>query len=115
MLLEFSVKNFRSFRGESRLSMVAYSPDRTLAPTNLLSTGAKRTPEAVSVAVIYGANASGKSNLTRAMQLMRGLVAESNILQPNQPLNLQPFLLDPKTASEPVSMEISFMMGGSRY
>lgn len=115
MLLEFSVKNFRSFRSEARLSMVAYSPDRTLASVNLIPTGVKRTPEAVSVAAIYGANASGKSNLTRAMQLMRGLVAESNVLQPNQPLNLQPFMLDPETVGEPVSMEISFMMGGSRY
>ena len=114
MLLEFKVKNFRSFRDETKLSMVA-SSDKAHADTNLASTGLKSLPQAVRVAAIYGANASGKSNLIRAMQLMRGIVQQSANLQPNQPFNIQPFMLNPASRDEPTEFEVTFVRAGVRY
>ena len=78
MFLEFKTKNFRSFRDECTLSMVA-SSDKTLAQTNLLQTDIKGLPSVVRVAVIYGANASGKSNVVRAIQVMREIVMDRQI------------------------------------
>ena len=114
MLLEFVVKNFRSLRDETALSLVA-SADKSLLDTNAVKTGVSGLPYALRVAAVYGANASGKSNLVRAIQLMRGIVQQSANLQPDQPLNIQPFKLDPQTAGEPTVFEITFLREGVRY
>ncbi len=114
MLLEFRVKNFRSLRDECTLSLVA-SNDNTLAATNIIETGVKSLPGVVRTAAIYGANASGKSNLVRAMQLMRGVVVESASLQLGQTFTVQPFKLDPTSATEPTELEVTFLLKGVRY
>lgn len=113
MLLEFRVRNFRSFGQESVLSLVA-SSDKDLAETNIADTGISTLPRAVRTAVVYGANASGKSNLLRAMQLMRGVVLESVVLKPEQLFNVQPFRLDPKLKDEPTLFEMTFVLDGVR-
>ena len=85
MLIEFRVKNFRSLRDEQTLSLVA-STDKTLLGTHAIDTGLKAVPHLLKGAVVYGANASGKSNLIKALQYMRGVVLESAALQPGQTL-----------------------------
>jgi len=108
------VKNFRSFRDEAVLNLVA-STDKTNALTNLIETNNRSVPRLVRAAGIYGANASGKSNLVRALQLLRGIVAESATLQPTQELNVQPFRLDPSTEHKPTEYEVTFLREGIRY
>jgi uncharacterized protein len=116
MLLEFRVSNFRSIRDELVFSMVASSGDKTFAATHLASTGIKGLPSVVRSAVIYGANASGKSTLLLALQYMRTVVAESaTVIQPNQSYNLPPFKLDDSKLAEPTSFVLSFLMHGVRY
>lgn len=73
MLVEFRIKNFRSLRDEQVLSLVA-SADKTMLDTHALDTGLKAVPHLLKSAVVYGANASGKSNLIKALQYMRGVV-----------------------------------------
>lgn len=114
MLLEFRIKNFRSFKNETILSLVA-SSDRTLKETNVTPTGIRPLPGVVNTAGIYGANASGKSNLVRAMQLLRGIVADSATLKPEQTFNVQPFRLDSVSKNEPCEFEISFITKSVRY
>jgi hypothetical protein len=114
MLLEFRVRNFRSFRDESALSLVA-SKDRSLRETNVVATGITAIPEAVRSGVIYGANAGGKSNLMRALQLMRGIVVESAALHPSQQFNVQPFRLDENSLKEPTLFEATIAIDGVRY
>jgi uncharacterized protein len=116
MLLEFRVSNFRSIRDELVFSMVAASGDKTFADTHLAPTGLKGLPNVVRSAVVYGANASGKSTLLMAMQYMRMVVAESaTAMQPNQNYNLQPFKLDTAKLGTPTSFVLSFLMQGVRY
>ena len=69
MLVEFRVKNFRSFKDEQVLSLVA-TKDNGLE-SNKIFTLRKDIPFLLRSAVIYGANASGKSNLLKAMASMR--------------------------------------------
>ncbi|WP_300171754.1 ATP/GTP-binding protein [uncultured Nitrosomonas sp.] len=115
MLVEFRVKNFRSLRDEQVLSLVA-SKDKTLQDTNTLATGISAAPLLLRSAVIYGANASGKSNLIKALQYMRGVVADSaTVIQPGQIFAVQPFRLDAESASEPSEFEITFLLDGVRY
>lgn len=114
MLLEFRVRNYRSFKCENALTLVA-SRDSSLAETNTIETRMPSVPRALRSAVIYGANASGKSNLVRALQLMRGVVLESAALQPNQLFHVQPFRLDEQSSREPTLFEVTIMIGGVRY
>ena len=115
MLVEFRVKNFRSLRDEQVLSLVA-SKDKTLRDTHTQTTGICAVPTLVRSAVIYGANASGKSNLIKALQYMRGVVTESaTAIQPGQAFAVQPFLLDANAASQPSEFEITFLLDGVRY
>ncbi|MDR0779125.1 MAG: ATP-binding protein [Pseudomonadales bacterium] len=114
MLIEFRVKNFRSLRDEQVLSLVA-SQDKTLADANTVPTGLKATPALLKSAVIYGANASGKSNLIHALQYMRGVVMESAALPPNQTFVVQPFRLDDESGSQSTEFEITFILEGVRH
>lgn len=115
MLVEFRVKNFRSLRDEQVLSLVA-SIDKTLLDTHAIGTGLKAAPHLLKSAVVYGANASGKSNLIKALQFMRGVVQESAALQPGQTFDrLQPFKLDASSSSQPTEFEVTFILDGVRY
>jgi uncharacterized protein len=115
MLVEFRVKNFRSLRDEQVFSLVA-STDQTLLDTHALGTGLKAAPHVLKSAVVYGANASGKSNLIKALQFMRGVVMESAALQPGQTFDrLHPFKLDAASINLPTTFEITFVVDGVRY
>lgn len=115
MLIEFRVKNFRSLRDEQVLSLVA-SKDKTLQDTHTQATGINAAPILLRSAVVYGANASGKSNLIKALQYMRGVVIESaTVIQPNQSFAVQPFRLDADSASQPSEFEVTFLLDGVRY
>lgn len=115
MLVEFRVKNFRSLRDEQVLTLVA-SKDSSLADTNTVETGLKAAPRLLSSAVVYGANASGKSNLIKALQYMRGVVVESaTVVQPGQTYAVQPFRLDAVSAEEPTEFEVTVILAGVRH
>lgn len=115
MLVGFRIKNFHSLRDEQVFSLVA-SKDKTLQDTNTLTTGISAAPLLLRSAAVYGANASGKSNLIKALQYMRGVVAESaTVIQPGQSFAVQPFRLDAQSANQPSEFEITFLLDGVRY
>ena len=115
MLLEFRVKNYRSIKDEQILSLVA-SADNELADSHLMPTGLKSLDKVVRSSVIYGPNASGKSNLLLALAFMRAVVADSaTVFQPGQQFAVQPFRLDAQTSKEPSEFEITFANDGVRY
>ncbi len=110
MLVEFRVKNFRSFRDEQVLSLVA-SSDATLED-NCVNQDKLRLLKAVG---IYGPNASGKSNLIKAIDLMRDIVLKSANYEPGKKLPVQPFLLDDESSKEPSSFEVTFYHEDTRF
>ena len=115
MLIEFRVGNFRSIRDVQAFSMVA-SSDREHAETHIHKTGLKALPNALRSAVVYGANASGKTTLLAALDYMRAVVAESaTVIQPGQTYNVQKFRLDDSFAEEPTFFEMTFMLVGVRH
>ena len=69
MLLSFSIENFRSFREEETLSMVA--SNRQVDHPEHTADIPDDENRALPVAVIYGANGAGKSNLIRALGFMQ--------------------------------------------
>ncbi len=110
MLVEFRIKNFRSFRDEQVLSLVASND--TVLEGNCASEGKLRLLKAVG---IYGPNASGKSNLIKAIDIMKDIVLNSANYKPGKKLTVQPFLLDDESQKEPSSFEVTFYHGDIRY
>lgn len=115
MLIEFRVRNFRSLRDDQIFSFVAAASDKSLVETNTIQTGIKAAPRLVRSAVIYGANASGKSNVIKALQYMRGVVVESASLQPGQTFNVQPFRMDAVSSNQATAFEATFILDDVRY
>ena len=78
MLIEFKVKNYRSIKDEQVLSMVK-SATKELEITNTFITPEKKKKiSLLRSATIYGANASGKSNLLKAFRSMQNIVLNSD-------------------------------------
>jgi hypothetical protein len=115
MLLDFKVKNFRSLRDEHTLSLVA-AKDKSLQELNTMPSGIKAVPTLLRTVAIYGPNAGGKSNLIKALQYMRAVVAESaSLMQPGQTFSVQPFRFDGASVALPTEFEISFVLDGVRH
>ena len=110
MLVNFTFKNFRSFKNEMTLSMEA-------APIQELSDAVVKScdEELLPVAVMYGANSSGKSNVLKALKAMRDVLLNSVRLNPKDKLDAEPFSLDLTSGDEPTSFEIQFTLNGSRF
>lgn len=115
MLIEFALKNFRSFRGEQRLSLVA-GPGKEMRAENSFHSTARGTPDLLRSTAVYGANAAGKSNLLRGLQQMQSIVLTSATgSQQGEVLPYTPFAFsaDSRTASS--EFEVLFVEEGVRY
>ncbi len=113
MLIQFRVKNFKSFRDEQVLSLVA-SSDSDL-PDNTSSIPSLRKMKLVKSAIMYGANASGKSNLVSALDFVKKFVAKSAEVRPDALVPIRQFQLDEETRTQPSEFEITFVHEGTRY
>ncbi|MGR7976565.1 AAA family ATPase [Bacillus velezensis] len=112
MLVEFTVENFLSFKEPATLSMVA-SSIKELRETN---TYAENNLELLKSAVIYGANASGKSNLFSAMAFMKEFILESSKEnQINEEIAVDYFRLDKSMKDKVSTFEMVFILEGIRY
>lgn len=110
MLLEFSVFNYRSIKEEQVLSLIAENTEAK--PDNVahieLSSGNKIT--ILKSAVVYGANASGKTNLIKAFNACTLFIktSASNIVA-DAIKCYDPFLFDQSTISAPTGFKLLFI------
>ena len=114
MLLRFAVENHRSICERQELSFAASTlRDRA---DGLLPCRAVKSHAVVPAAVIYGANASGKTNLVDAVETMKRLVLWSHIKgTPGGGVSRRTFLLDPDCLERASCFEIDFVLEGVRY
>ncbi|MBN1935443.1 MAG: ATP-binding protein, partial [Anaerolineae bacterium] len=116
MLVEFSVGNYRSFFEPVTLSLQAAklrSIDKTVDANNVFEFGGL---ELLRSAAVYGANASGKSNLVQAMQFMGQLVLQSSKeSQADEPIDVEPFRLNTSALEKPSFFQIIFYLQDCRY
>lgn len=111
MLLQFTVENVLSFRDETVLSLLA-APGVEHAPGQAVEVPGLPRP-VLRVAAIYGANASGKSNLVKAMQRAALLVLLGT--PPGRPISVSPFKLDPEAQGRPSRFEFEIWANGFRW
>lgn len=117
MLIEFSVENFRSFKDKVTLSMVAANTNARDPNINKNNTiVVNNNLKLLSSTAIYGANASGKSNLVQALSFMRHLILTSaKESQTGEQIPVEPFRLSTETENQPSFFEMVFLVNGIQY
>ncbi len=109
MLVEFKVNNFRSIKDTATFSMLTSSKDNG-------NSFEFRNYSLLKSSIIYGANASGKSNLLKAMAFMSRLVLNRyKIMQSTDQLPHDPYRLSTETENESSTFEIVFFVGETKY
>lgn len=111
MIHEFRVSNFLSFKEEQILSFEATS-DKTFE--DIYCVRKKANLRLLKLGMIYGANASGKSNLLKAIDYLRKL-ATKRPEDKTAPINLPQFAFDPGCQEKPTTFCLSFFIGHIRY
>ena len=110
MILQFSIKNYRAFREKAVLSLIASNYDKDTRENENIALNEKFGLRLLKNAVIYGANASGKSKLLDAFGFMRHYVVNSSKEgQKGDLIDVHPFKLNSSTEKEPSEFEIIFI------
>lgn len=110
MLIEFRVENFLSIQDEQVLSMVA-SSDNTFLTSH---TNNDKKLKLLKSSILYGANASGKSNIIEALAIMKKIAISSANGQRGDKLPIIPFLLGNED-NKPTKFEIIFIQNDTKY
>ena len=107
MIIELTVANFRSIREKQTFSLYAESSSRHLA-NNIAFPGEGKFG-VLRTAGVYGANASGKSNLLLAFDALKYMICKSGDLKENDKIPCyQPFRLSESTKNAPIEFEVEF-------
>lgn len=114
MLLRFETGNFLSFAGVQELSLVASKLKGR--EDGLLPIPGAPEFQAVPATLIYGANASGKTNFVRAFTFMRSAILHSHSQgSPDGGVPRKPFALDEEMRMTPSQCEAEFVVDGTRF
>ena len=113
MLIEFSVSNFRSIKEEQTLSMIADSSTRKNDNTFVPIEGNKL--RLLNSAALYGANASGKSNILKALRTLISYIHALDIDVDRKIPYYEPFKLDEARLGQPSIFKLSFILEGIMY
>ena len=110
MILEFSIANFLSFKDKVTFSMLANATNGL--DDNYIISNDRRV---LKTNAIYGANASGKTNLFKILTVVISMLRSSNIVNINAKLPIVPFKFDKNTINKPSEFEIKFIVDDVRY
>ena len=104
MIVNFSIQNFGSIKDKQTLSFEADDSNH-LEDTYVVHTAGKRL---LKLALIYGANASGKTTVLKALDFLRDLVVNPKEKKTDI-LHFDPFLFDVQTPQQPTELSIEFV------
>lgn len=110
MIINFSVQNFGSIKEKQSLSFEA---DRSthLEDAYIVNIGGQRI---LKLALIYGANASGKTTILKALDFLRDIILEPEHKKTNE-LDFNPFLFDTATPKQNSVISIEFFQNNIKY
>lgn len=110
MILNFSIQNFGSIKDKQTLSFEADKSDH-LEEAYVTRCGGRRI---LKLALLYGANASGKTTVLKALDFLRQLVIDPKSKKTDR-LDFEPYLFDPDTPKQPTVLSIEFIRNEVRY
>jgi AAA15 family ATPase/GTPase len=116
MLIQFSIQNYRSFKDKSTLSLIASNYDKDTREVENVVTNKKFGYRLLKSAVIFGANAGGKSKFIEALIFMRRFIlSSSKDTQKGDPIDVDAFKLNAETENQGSEFEIIFILKGTQY
>lgn len=116
MILQYSVKNFKVFKETATISFIASNYDKTTREIENVQFIAEKDLRVLRSAVVYGANAAGKTKLFESLAFFkRFIINSSKEGQQGQSIDVQPFLLSEATEHEPSEFEIMFLYNDAIY
>lgn len=114
MLIEFNVENYLSIKNKQTFSLIANKSNEL--EENIYSVKGNVNLNVLKSAVIYGANAAGKSNVLLAVRAMMDLVTQSaSNSQAGEEVAVFPFKLDSDLIKKPTEFEVTFIAEDIRY
>ncbi|HGS4594600.1 TPA: ATP/GTP-binding protein [Vibrio cholerae] len=115
MIIRLSVENFKSIYAKQVLDMEAgFYPE--MAENNTFEWCSEfDSQRLLNTSAIYGANASGKSNLINALSTMRNMVLKSSQWQVDHKLPYSPYKLSKESQKSPTEFEVEFISNNVRY
>ncbi len=111
MIAEFNIENFFSIRSAQKIS---FEPTTDNFMSDEYSCEVKEGVRLLKVGIIYGANASGKSNILNAIDFFRMLVLRMP-KDRNEKTGVVPFMLDDNSRNERTKMSMVFYINRSKY
>ena len=116
MLVQFSFKNYKCFKEEAKLSLLASKYDKSTRVEENIFGVEKFGLKLLKSAVVYGANASGKTKLIEGLGFMRHFTLNSSKEgQIDEPIQVTPFSLSSETDKSPSFFEIIFIHDNEMY
>lgn len=115
MIVEFSISNYKSFKSESTLSFIGSNTTKEHEEDN---TFIWNDYKFLKSNALYGANASGKSNLINALAVMKRTVLTSfqnALAEKNTNIKITPFKLNIETVDKPTTFEVVFIAKEKQY
>lgn len=112
MLINLSIQNWMSYKGETKISLVA---SREQQHGETLSTVQRLKLRILPIALLFGGNASGKSNFFKSLSFCKFFVRFGTQMQPDEPIHIEPFLLDRESPNQPTEFKFSILVGDDAY
>ncbi len=110
MIINFSVQNFGSIKDKQTLTFEADKSEH-LENSYVININGLRL---LKIILIYGANASGKTTILKALEFLRDIVLEPETKKTDE-LDFQPFLFDSETPEKNSIMSIEFLANDTKY
>ena len=98
MIIRFSVENWMSYSEPVAFSMIA---TRELQHKERIPVIDKYKMKVLPIAVLYGGNASGKTNFFHALRFVKKMVSSEAGAQPHRMIDVEPFRLDNEATEKP--------------
>ena len=123
-MLYFNIQNFRVFKEDTILDMRAKKRllkyKENLIDQNFITKTKTKSINLIPYAVIFGGNASGKSSIIKALDLLKDIVIDGRIYSDNRNetlfnLGLYPFLHNYEDYLSPMKLSIGFISNNIRY
>jgi len=110
MIINFNITNFSSVKEQQTLSFEAEKTGH-LEDFYVMKAGKRRL---LKIALIYGANASGKTTILKALDFLRNLVLKP-MEKKTDKLSFQPFLFDETSPNENSMLSIEFLQNNVKF
>lgn len=111
MIAEFTIENFFSVRSAQKIS---FEPSSDTFMSDEYSCEVKEGVRLLKLGIIYGANASGKTNILNAIEFFRMLVLRMPKNR-NEETGVVPFMLDEVSKNKKTKMSMAFYINQSKY